>query len=46
MLLHFNVEVQCDAIVIGEPCELRDSGSDPIISRKKLNVFIEMLFIE
>ena len=43
MLSHFNAKVQCDAAVIRELCESRDSCSDLLFSRKELEVFIEML---
>ena len=43
MLSHFNAKVQCDAAVIRELCESRDSCSNLLFSRKKLEVFIEML---
>ena len=40
MLSHFNTKVQCDAAVIRELCELRDSCSDLLFSHKELEVFI------
>ena len=46
MLSHFNAKVQCDAAVIRELCESRDSCSDFLFSRKELEVFIEMLCIK
>ena len=46
MLSHFNAKVQCDAAVIRELCESRDSCSDLLFSRKELKVFIEMLCIK
>ena len=46
MLSHFNAKVQCDAAVIRELCESRDSCSDLLFSRKELEVFIEMLCIK
>ena len=39
-------KVQCDANVIRELCESRDSCSDLIFSRKELKVFNEMLCIK
>ena len=44
MLSHFSVKVQCDAAV-RKLCEYRDSCNDLLFSRKKLEVFIEMLYI-
>ena len=46
MLLHFNAKVQCDAAVIRELCESRDSCRDLLFSRKELELFIEMLCIK
>ena len=46
ILSHFNAKVQCDAAVIRELCESRDSCSDLLFSRKELEVFIEMLCIK
>ena len=46
MLSHYNAKVQCDAAVIRELCESRDSCSDLLFSRKELEVFIEMLCIK
>ena len=46
MLSHFNAKVQCDAAVIRELCESRDSCGDLLFSRKELEVFIEMLCIK
>ena len=46
MLSHFNAKVQCDAVVIRELCESRDSCCDLLFSRKELEVFIEMLYIK
>ena len=48
MLSHFNAKVQCDAAVIRELCESRDSrtSSDLLFSRKELEVFFEMLCIK
>ena len=43
MLSHFIAKVQCDAAVIRDLCESRDSCSDLIFSRKELEVIIEML---
>ena len=34
MLSHFNAKVQCDAAVIRELCESRDSCSDLLFSRR------------
>ena len=46
MLSHFNAQVQCDAAVIRELCESRDSCSDLVFSRKEQKDFIEMLCIK
>ena len=46
MLSHFNAKVQCDAAVIRELCESRDSCSDLIFCRKELEIFIKMLCIK
>ena len=46
MLSHFNAKVQCDAAVIRELRESRDSCSDLLFSRKELEIFIEMLCIK
>ena len=46
MLSHFNANLQCDAAVIRELCESRDSCSDLLFSLKELEVFIEMLYIK